>query len=80
VIPGPDPTFHQLGIVRYCFKTIGHLDLLAELKRQGVRVLVENQLGAYKWGDSEWFYFADPDGNILCFEEWFPAGRWGEKV
>lgn len=80
VIPGSEPTFHQLGIMRYCFKTIGHRDLLAELKRRGVRVLVENQLGAYKWGDSEWFYFADPDGNILCFEEWFPPGRWGEKV
>ena len=80
VVPGPDQTFHQLGIMRYCFKTVGHLDVLAELKRRGVRVLVENQLGAYKWGDSEWFYFADPDSNILCFEEWFPAGRWGEKL
>ena len=80
VVPGPDPTFHQLGIMRYCFKTVRHHEVLAELKRRGVRVLIENQLGAYKWGDSEWFYFADPDGNILCFEEWFPAGRWGEKV
>jgi catechol 2,3-dioxygenase-like lactoylglutathione lyase family enzyme len=80
VVPGPDPTFHQLGIMRYCFKTVRHLDVLAELKRRGVHVLIENQLGAYKWGDSEWFYFADPDGNVLCFEEWFPAGRWGEKV
>ena len=80
VVPGPEPTFHQLGIMRYCFKTAGHLELLAELKRRGVHILMENQLGAYRWGDSEWFYFADPDGNILCCEEWFPAGRWGEKV
>ena len=80
VAPGLDPTFHQLGIMRYCFKTVGHREVLAELRRRGVHVLIENQLGAYKWGDSEWFYFADPDGNILCFEEWFPAGHWGEKV
>ena len=80
VVPGSESTFHQLGIMRYCFKTVDHLERLAELKRRGVRVLIENQLGAYNWGDSEWFYFADPDSNILCFEEWFPAGHWGEKV
>ncbi len=80
VVPGLEPTFHQLGVMRYCFKTVRHLEVLAELKRRGVRILIENQLGAYKWGDSEWFYFADPEGNILCFEEWFPAGRWGEKA
>ena len=77
--PGPEPAFHQLGIMRYCFKTIDHLRALAELKRSGVQVHLENQRGAYGWGDSEWFYFGDPDGNILCFEEWFPAGHWGER-
>ena len=81
VVPGPDPTFHQLGIMRYCFKTVGAPGRAgrAQAPRRAA-VLVENQLGAYRWGDSEWFYFADPDGNVLCFEEWFPAGRWGEKV
>ncbi|MFI5386978.1 MAG: hypothetical protein ACHQ50_12760, partial [Fimbriimonadales bacterium] len=80
VVPGPNPTFHQLGVMRYCFKTVGHLELLAELKRRGVNIYLEGQLGAYVWGDSEWFYFADPDGNILCFEEWFPVGHWGERA
>ena len=77
---GQGRRFSQLGIMRYCFKTVDHLERLAELKRRGVRVLIENQLGAYNWGDSEWFYFADPDSNILCFEEWFPAGHSGEGL
>ncbi len=50
LIPGPEPTFHQLGIMRYCFKTLGHLDVLAELKRRGVHILIENQLGCLQMG------------------------------
>ena len=35
VVPGSESTFHQLGIMRYCFKTVDHLERLAELKRRG---------------------------------------------
>ncbi len=79
LIPGPRPTFHQHGVMRYCFKTREMKAALADLKRQGVQLYLENQLGAYMWGDSEWFFFSDPDGNVLCFEEWFPTGHWGER-
>jgi catechol 2,3-dioxygenase-like lactoylglutathione lyase family enzyme len=77
--PGAQPTFHQRGVMRYCFKIRELSEALADLKHRGVRIFLENQLGAYGWGDSEWFYFGDPDGNLLCFEEWFPAGHWGER-
>jgi catechol 2,3-dioxygenase-like lactoylglutathione lyase family enzyme len=77
--PGPVPTFHQRGIVRYCFKTSDLSALLATLKRRGVHIYQEDQRAPLGWGDSEWFFFADPDGNVLCFEEWFPTGHWGER-
>ena len=77
--PGPVPRWNQKGIMRFCFKVEdadGHLD---ELKRRGVKIFLENQRMCLPWGDSLWFFFADPDGHILCFEEWFPARYWGER-
>ena len=79
VVPGPIPTFHQHGVMRYCFRTRELKAALADLKRRGVHIYLENQLGAFVRGDSEWFYFGDPDGNVLCFLEWFPTGHWGER-
>jgi catechol 2,3-dioxygenase-like lactoylglutathione lyase family enzyme len=79
VIPGSSPTFHQRGVMRYCFKTRSLQEALADLKRRGVHIYQENQLGAFMWGDAEWFFFSDPDGNVVCFEELFPMGHWGEQ-
>jgi predicted enzyme related to lactoylglutathione lyase len=77
--PAEIPTFHQRGVMRYCFKVRGLDSALAEAKRRGIRIYQEQQRCGLGWGDSEWFYFADPDGNVLCFEEWHPAYHWGER-
>jgi predicted enzyme related to lactoylglutathione lyase len=77
--PTDVPTFHQRGVMRYCFK-VRELDkILAEQKRRGAKILQEGQGAPLNWGDSEWFFTADPDGNVLCFEEWHGRGYRGAR-
>lgn len=77
--PGPVPTWPQKGIARYCIKTPGVSDALEKAKKDGHRIYIDDQRGCLNWGDSQWFYFADVDGNIVTLEEWFPHRAWGEK-
>jgi hypothetical protein len=77
--PTSDPVWHQRGVMRYCFKTRNLAALLNDLEHRGVQIFLKDAQASLNWGDSEWFFFADPDGNILTFEEWFPAGRWGQR-
>jgi catechol 2,3-dioxygenase-like lactoylglutathione lyase family enzyme len=77
--PTPDTVWQQRGLMRFCFKTGNLAAVLADLKRRGTHIFMQDQKAGFGWGDSEWFFFADPDGNILTFEEWFPAGHWGER-
>ncbi|MGW4339531.1 VOC family protein [Rhodococcus koreensis] len=77
--PTSDPVWHQRGVMRYCFKTRNLAALLSDLEQRGVQIFLKDAQASLNWGDSEWFFFADPDGNILTFEEWFPAGRWGQR-
>lgn len=72
-------TFHQRGIMRMCFKTTDVDGALDDIRRRGLPVLQERQRCGLGWGDTEWLFFHDPDGNIATFEEWFPAGHWGER-
>jgi predicted enzyme related to lactoylglutathione lyase len=77
--PSQNPIWAQRGVMRYCFKT-GDLDgTLADMRRRGVRIFMADQKAGLAWGDSEWFYFGDPDRNIMTFEQWFPTGHWGER-
>ena len=77
--PTDEPVWQQRGVMRYCFKARDLASTLAEMRRRGVRIFMHDQKAGLAWGDSEWFYCADPDGNILTFEEWFPTGHWGER-
>ena len=77
--PTDAPVWQQRGVMRYCFKTRDLAGTLADMQRRGVKIFMHDQRAGLAWGDSEWFYFADPDGNILTFEEWFPTGHWGER-
>lgn len=79
VDPVRPQTYHQHGIMRMCFKTTDVEGALDDIRRRGLPVLQERQRCAIAWGDSEWLFFHDPDGNIATFEEWFPAGQWGER-
>jgi hypothetical protein len=31
----------------------------------GIKIYVEDQRGSLNWGDSQWIFFGDVDGNIL---------------
>ncbi|RTE72421.1 hypothetical protein BHE90_013155, partial [Fusarium euwallaceae] len=70
--PGPIPTWSQRGISRYCIKTKDYAGALKKAKADGHKIYVEDQRGCLNWGDSQWFFFADTDGNIVTLEEWFP--------
>jgi catechol 2,3-dioxygenase-like lactoylglutathione lyase family enzyme len=79
-VPGPEPKYNQHGIARFCFKVDDYRGGLADFKRRGIRILGdEDQRGWLQWGDSQWFFFADPDGNFLTWEQWHPARTWGER-
>ncbi|KAF5010400.1 hypothetical protein FDECE_3452 [Fusarium decemcellulare] len=77
--PGPQPTWGQRGIARYCIKTKDYAGALAKAKADGHKIYIEDQRGCLNWGDSQWFFFGDSDGNIVTLEEWFPQREWGER-
>ncbi|GME37612.1 hypothetical protein FDECE_3452 [Neofusicoccum parvum] len=78
-VPGPRPTWLQNGISRYCIKTKDYAGALRQAKEKGTKIYIEDQRGCLNWGDSQWFFFADVDGNIVTLEEWFPHREWGER-
>ncbi|KAF9886958.1 hypothetical protein FE257_010699 [Aspergillus nanangensis] len=78
--PGLHPTWYQKGIARYCIKTPDYASALADAKKRGYKIYIDEQRGCLVWGDSQWFYFGDVDGNILTLEQWFPHRYWGERM
>ncbi|KAH6988299.1 hypothetical protein BKA56DRAFT_477951 [Ilyonectria sp. MPI-CAGE-AT-0026] len=63
--PGLDPTWYQKGIARYCMKTPSFLDAQRTVNERGYKIYIDEQRGALSWGDSQWFFFGDVDGNVL---------------
>ncbi|KAG9942092.1 hypothetical protein KCU85_g9363, partial [Aureobasidium melanogenum] len=67
--PGLDPTWSQKGIVRYCMKTPDYDEAVRTVKLwqkiAGTKIYVEDQRGCLNWGDTQWIFFGDIDGNIL---------------
>jgi catechol 2,3-dioxygenase-like lactoylglutathione lyase family enzyme len=77
--PSREPTWGQKGICRYCFRVPDYAASLAKQKEMGTKMYIEDQRGCLEWGDTQWFFFGDLDGNILTQEQWFPCRFWGEK-
>jgi hypothetical protein len=78
--PGPIPSFIHRGIVRFCFTVKDLPALEADLRHRGVPIHMTPQWGELAWGDSNWIYFADPDGNLLCYEEIHPPRTLGSRT
>ncbi|KIX08845.1 uncharacterized protein Z518_03502 [Rhinocladiella mackenziei CBS 650.93] len=74
--PDDKPTWQQKGICRYCFRVEDYAAGLAKQRARGTRIYVADQRG---WGDTQWFFCGDVDGNMLTQEQWFPQRYWGEK-
>ncbi|RSL95252.1 hypothetical protein CDV31_013983 [Fusarium ambrosium] len=77
--PDDHPTWPQKGISRYCFKVDNYKACLEHQKARGSKIYVEDQRGCLEWGDTQWCFTGDPDGNILTQEQWFPTRYWGER-
>ena len=77
--PTDTPVWQQRGVMRYCFKAKNIAHALEDMRRKGTKIFMEIEKAPIMWGDSEWFFFGDPEHNILTFEEWFPQGHWGER-
>jgi catechol 2,3-dioxygenase-like lactoylglutathione lyase family enzyme len=78
--PASIPSFLQKGLVRYTFIVEDLAAERAEFERRGIPVHMETQWGELQWGDSEFFYFNDPDGNLLCYEANHPARTLSGRV
>ncbi|KAH4089119.1 hypothetical protein HBH70_026520 [Parastagonospora nodorum] len=67
--PGLDPTWSQKGIVRYCIKSPDYSESVRTIKLwqkiASTKIYVEDQRGCLNWGDSQWIFYGDIDGNIL---------------
>ncbi|KIW76433.1 hypothetical protein Z517_11179 [Fonsecaea pedrosoi CBS 271.37] len=77
--PGLNPTWFQKGIARYCMKTPSFEAAQRTAKERGYKIYIEEQRGALNWGDSQWFFFGDVDGNLLTLEQWHHQRYWGER-
>ena len=77
--PGATPIWNQRGVIRLCFLDEHEDERVAEMKRRGVPIIIENHRFTAHWGDSKFMYFTDPDGNILCCEQWHRPRIWGER-
>ncbi|KIX09041.1 uncharacterized protein Z518_00119 [Rhinocladiella mackenziei CBS 650.93] len=77
--PDNKPTWAQKGIARYCFKVPDYAGALAHQKARGTKIYVEDQRACLMWGNTQWFFFGDMDGNLLTQEQWYPTRCWGEK-
>jgi len=79
-LPGLDPTWSQNGIVRYCMKTPSHTYAVKQVKELGAKIFCEDQRGHMNWGDSQYIFYGDRDGNLLCLEQWHPQRVWGSYI
>ncbi|OAG35201.1 hypothetical protein AYO21_10599 [Fonsecaea monophora] len=64
--PGVPPTWSQLGIMRYCWRVPDYYKAVADIKKLGKKIYVEDQRGCLVWGDTQWIFYGDCDGNFLC--------------
>ncbi|KAF5011151.1 hypothetical protein FDECE_2715 [Fusarium decemcellulare] len=74
--PDDEPTWSQKGIARYCFRVKDYEVCLQHQKARGSKIYIEDQR---EWGDTQWCFTGDPDGNIVTQEQWFPTRFWGER-
>ncbi|OAL47376.1 hypothetical protein IQ07DRAFT_646328 [Pyrenochaeta sp. DS3sAY3a] len=74
-----NPNWQQRGIVRFCFRTPTKEKDLERSRRCGHKILIPHNTICVGWGDSEYYYFADTDGNLLTSEEWHHWGYFGAK-
>ncbi|KAF5228141.1 hypothetical protein FANTH_14588 [Fusarium anthophilum] len=79
-LPGSVPVWPQRGISRYCFRTPSKAHDLNRAVIAGHKILIPESKICIGWGDTEYYYFADVDGNILTSEQWHPYGTFGEKI
>jgi catechol 2,3-dioxygenase-like lactoylglutathione lyase family enzyme len=77
--PGARYSYDQKGVVRICIKCDDHDGEIGRLRAQGVPVRVPNQITFHSWGDSKWSFFEDPDGNLMCLEQWWAARTFGTR-
>jgi catechol 2,3-dioxygenase-like lactoylglutathione lyase family enzyme len=65
---GQKPQFHRPYCPHICFVTDDMERTLKELRSKDIEVI----RGPFEISDEEtWVYFADPDGNVLEYIEWY---------
>ncbi|KAJ9144521.1 hypothetical protein NKR23_g5883 [Pleurostoma richardsiae] len=77
--PDDKPTWPQKGIARFCYRVDDYAACLAHQVARGSKIYVDDQRGCLEWGDTQWCFTGDTDGNIMTQEQWFPCRYWGEK-
>ncbi|KAJ5638392.1 hypothetical protein N7490_008271 [Penicillium lividum] len=77
--PDDHPIWPQRGISRFCFRTSTKKEDLERSRRCGHKILIPDNYICVGWGDSEYYYFGDTDGNILTSEQWHHWGYFGAK-
>ncbi|KAH7371322.1 hypothetical protein BKA64DRAFT_649659 [Cadophora sp. MPI-SDFR-AT-0126] len=78
--PDDHPNWPQKGISRFCFRTPTKEEDLERSRRCGHKILIPNNYICVGWGDSEYYYFSDTDGNLLTSEQWHHWGYFGAKT
>ena len=76
---GQAPVYAQKGMMRLCMLINNFDSAMADLRDRGVPILIDDVKMYLRWGDTRWAFFHDPEGNILCFESWYPTRYWGER-
>lgn len=78
-VPSAVPTFNQKGIARLGMLSAPLAEMMADLRRRGTKIWMENERNLAHWGDSVYSYCADPDGNVVTPHEYFPPRHFGER-